>query len=93
MPNEGDFGFCEAMIYDCIEHGYHRCNKPGVFIAEIYEMSQPGHMSIRIRCVCVNCGAESTYSCIKCRMTLHDWSSKHSDQECQSNIIKVVIDS
>ena len=93
MPNVGDFGFCQATVYRQGKHSFSPCGKPGVYIEEIYEMSQPGHAGVRIRCVCANCGAESTHSCIKCRIILHDWSIKHIESECHLNTIKAVINS
>ena len=89
----GDFGFCQATIYRQGEYAFFPCGNPGVYIEEKYEMQQPGYFSTRIRCVCAECGSESTYCCIKCKVILHEWSPKHSEFDCNSSIVKHVMNS
>lgn len=87
----GEFGLCEAMVYND-EYEFISCKEPGVCIVEIFKMFHDHHYK-RIRCVCAKCGAESTYACIKCRAILYEWSPKHTESECNENIVKNIMNS
>jgi len=88
FPKIGEFGFCTAM-----DHGkeWNVCKTAGVFIEEHYEMSQPGHIGTRIRCVCAEHGSESTNCCIRCGVILHEWSSTHTKTECDNHVLNKVM--
>lgn len=92
----GEYGTCVAQEWTHHKNGDYGsskiCHAPGVYIEEIYEMSQPGYQNIRIRCICADHGSETTYCCIKCRKLMYDWSPTHTKNECNINIVRNVMD-
>lgn len=86
FPVIGNVGKCVVVEETSIP--LVECEKLGVYLIEL--CNDDTHR-IRIRCVCAEHGAGTTYCCIKCRKILHDWSPIHTSDECGLSVVENVM--